>query len=664
MFRFDSVTLHNFRQYQDIILEFPQNTGCDIHVLIASNGIGKTSLLNSLNWCLYADEPHTSGGQKTTDSRDDVLPVCNTVALVNAKNAGEASVPVSINICASEGAYTYEFYRERYFDPVTFMQKGADLFRVTETLPDGSTQIHENENANDIVEMIMPRNIRQYFFFDSDQLIDYVDVGPDKENNLRKSIYAISGVNAVQGAIERLNTIENETRRKLKSLDPQLEAKTNAVATAKEAIDSTRRQIEDCKEQISISERGIEEANAFIDGQESVVEDNRKFTSNQALIQDLENKKREIQKEVQLFVRKYVTLLALYPINKRTSEYIAERQSMDNLKTNINVEAIEDSLAHHECRLCTQNIPHDIEDDLRLLVQKYKANASLQLLSRISNDITRSLGINSYLDEKEALFKKLDDCEAQIQALEDENAKLTERIKRSAGIEDISFYIEQRDLHTKVLEDNKYKKRRLEEQLPQLEKAYSDKQHELEDAMNDDEESKQLKERLRFLAAALKYSDRIQEEIVNGIKIQMQEHAMELFLQLVWKRDTYDHIELDDAFKIKLFDKLTKRSCFGSASAGEKQLMALAFTIALHEVSGYDNLLFIDTPVGRLSDDNRRNFAKALLNISKKKQLILVFTSSEFSEEVSSILTNDVISSKRVLTTDETERNTFVKGEL
>ena len=153
MFRFDSVTLHNFRQYQDIILEFPQNTGCDIHVLIASNGIGKTSLLNSLNWCLYADEPHTSGGQKTTDSRDDVLPVCNTVALVNAKNAGEASVPVSINICASEGAYTYEFYRERYFDPVTFMQKGADLFRVTETLPDGSTQIHENENANDIVWM-------------------------------------------------------------------------------------------------------------------------------------------------------------------------------------------------------------------------------------------------------------------------------------------------------------------------------------------------------------------------------------------------------------------------------------------------------------------------------------------------------------------------------
>ena len=159
----------------------------------------------------------------------------------------------------------------------------------------------------------------------------------------------------------------------MKSLDPQLEAKTNAVATAKEAIDSTRRQIEDCKEQISISERGIEEANAFIDGQESVVEDNRKFTSNQALIQDLENKKREIQKEVQLFVRKYMTLLALYPINKRTSEYIAERQSMDNLKTNINVEAIEDSLAHHECRLCTQNIPHDIEDDLRLIVKKYKA---------------------------------------------------------------------------------------------------------------------------------------------------------------------------------------------------------------------------------------------------------------------------------------------------
>ena len=182
MFRFDSITIKNFRQYQDLSLVFPRSTGCDIHVMIASNGIGKTNLLNSINWCLYGDEPHTSGGKRSSSSDDDKLPVCSTVSLMDAKEKGEPTVTVEVTICASEGDYKYKFYRDRCFDPDTFMQKGSDTFRVEETLPDGSTQFHENGDATDFVELIMPKNIRQYFFFDSEQLIDYVDVDADREN--------------------------------------------------------------------------------------------------------------------------------------------------------------------------------------------------------------------------------------------------------------------------------------------------------------------------------------------------------------------------------------------------------------------------------------------------------------------------------------------------
>ena len=91
-----------------------------------------------------------------------------------------------------------------------------------------------------------------------------------------------------------------------------------------------------------------------------------------------------------------------------------------------------------------------------------------------------------------------------------------------------------------------------------------------------------------------------------------------------------------------------------SCSAAEKELLALAFTIALHTVSEYDNLLFIDTPVGRISDDNRENFAKVLLSISDRKQIILAFTPSEYSEEIKSVLNSAVVSSFNYLGTDET----------
>lgn len=73
----------------------------------------------------------------------------------------------------------------------------------------------------------------------------------------------------------------------------------------------------------------------------------------------------------------------------------------------------------------------------------------------------------------------------------------------------------------------------------------------------------------------------------------------------------------------------------------------------MHEVSGYDNLLFIDTPVGRVSDYNRRNFSEVLLQLSNHKQIILAFTPSEYSEEIKDVLSENVVSSFNVLKTDE-----------
>lgn len=128
---------------------------------------------------------------------------------------------------------------------------------------------------------------------------------------------------------------------------------------------------------------------------------------------------------------------------------------------------------------------------------------------------------------------------------------------------------------------------------------------------------------------------------------------MELFDSLIWKKDTYGRVELDANFRLKLYHKVTMTSCLNSCSAAEKELLALAFTLAVHEVSGYDNLLFIDTPVGRVSDENRENFAQVLLDISKKKQIILAFTPSEYSDEIRSVLNDSTVSSVSMLVTDE-----------
>ena len=52
----------------------------------------------------------------------------------------------------------------------------------------------------------------------------------------------------------------------------------------------------------------------------------------------------------------------------------------------------------------------------------------------------------------------------------------------------------------------------------------------------------------------------------------------------------------------------------------------------------HDSLLFIDTPIGRVDEDNRLNFINTLCEIAKSKQVILTFTPTEYDEKVSAAL--------------------------
>lgn len=54
-------------------------------------------------------------------------------------------------------------------------------------------------------------------------------------------------------------------------------------------------------------------------------------------------------------------------------------------------------------------------------------------------------------------------------------------------------------------------------------------------------------------------------------------------------------------------------------------------------MSGFNSLLFIDTPVARSSDINRINFANVICKVSKNKQFIMTFTPDEYSPAIKNV---------------------------
>ena len=652
--RFESIKIHNYRQYRDLTFDFSLNGANDIHLVIATNGTGKTNLLNAINWCLYGDEPHASGAAVEGEEKADKLPLANIQSLSECRNNKDTVCMVSVVIEATDAGSKYTFTRTANISVGTELQAGKDKFEIGITAADGITKFCDGDAANEIICEKMPSKIREYFFFDGEQLLNYFGITGTNVSHLRDSIYEIAQVNIIdKSVIENLDSFIKKFQKQIKELSPNTNSIADEIDTIQKNIDSKEKEINTLTEQIAMAEEEIDKCNQLIKNTDTVVEDNKRFEGNKAEIKDKEAELITIKKDLAKFIRQYLVKIMLKDVNSRTNEYIEMRQNDNDVSPVADIDILKKSIQTHKCAVCGENLAQATEHHFQELIQKYDSNISLQRLVEIKNDVRRGLDVSEYESAKKALFDRLNKASEKIRKLQEENEVLFKRISTVTGIEEIEAATHQREDNEKLRDSNREKIGKYKEQLESMRKKLQEKNKEYSDALAANQACKEIREKYEFVQRAKDMLVKIKNGIVTDITTQLEGKTMELFDALIWKKGTYGRVELDANFRLKLYHKITMSSCLNSCSAAEKELLALAFTLAVHEVSGYDNLLFIDTPVGRVSDENRENFAQVLLEISKKKQIILAFTPSEYSEEIKSVLNDSTASTVSKLVTDE-----------
>jgi len=657
--RFQSIEIHNYRQYRNLTFEFPKKTSCDLHVIIATNGVGKTNLLNAINWCIYGDEPHLSGGDNT--QKENILPLCNTKAIEETKARDEEICDLYVKIIAEDNDIQYVFLRKANWNVKTELQTGRDDFSITVTGVNGESSIVRSDQATLIINRFLPKKIRQYFYFDGEQLLYYFNLEKDRVQNIKDSINEIAGVNTLIKVKDHLNEIKKEYQKQMGRLVPELELKQKDYNELNNHIEMIKQEKEVLEQQNKEALNKIHELDKkSITGSDAIIEKNNLYNKNHEMINVIKGQLIDKYQNRARFVKKYLKLLFFYHVDKQTKEYIDLREKTDSINTDVGVNAIKSSIEQHNCQLCHQHIPAEIEKKLEELIVKYDKNESLQKLAEIKSDIRRSLDISHYKLDKKSLFDEINNLERKKKQLEVDNDKLYQVI-RNFNVEGIQSAMEQKNDLLQLMEENSKKIGSDSMALQNLEVEKKKKKEILDKAISDNTTLESIRKENTFAEDAEEIIFKIQKDIVDDVKNQMQLITMEIFEHLIWKKNTYDHITVDDNFQVKLYDK-EGRSCLDSCSASERELLALAFTIALHKVSRYDNLLFIDTPVGRVSDENRSNFVKVLLDLSRTKQLILAFTPAEYSSDVDSVFRRDLISSYTVLTTTDDESQTIKEG--
>ena len=140
-------------------------------------------------------------------------------------------------------------------------------------------------------------------------------------------------------------------------------------------------------------------------------------------------------------------------------------------------------------------------------------------------------------------------------------------------------------------------------------------------------------------------------DLLEESRREMEQETFDTFTRLLWKKDAFSKVEILEDYTFRLLDRYGSQT-LGSCSAAERALLALSFTLALQKVSMHDSLLFIDTPIGRVDQDNRLNFVNTLCEIAKTKQVILTFTPVEYDDKVATALQGQYASFNKLIIED------------
>jgi len=159
----------------------------------------------------------------------------------------------------------------------------------------------------------------------------------------------------------------------------------------------------------------------------------------------------------------------------------------------------------------------------------------------------------------------------------------------------------------------------------------------LENGLKKAKKANKLRNEIEFCSKSHEIIKETKEVIMLKTREKIEEETQRLFLDLVWKSKTFKEINILENYDLELIHAMGY-DCLGSISAAERALLALSFTLALHEISGFDSPFLIDTPVARVTDENRENLGKIFAKVGETKQIILLFTPNEYSKEISKIL--------------------------
>jgi len=591
------------------------------------NGAGKTTFLGAIRLLLY--------GRQSLDGK---------VSQVEYENAliGHLHRKKSAATCAEFARIGLEFdhvvngeKNTYYVERNWTLKAGGRVQEAFKVDKDGAPlEDVSPKHWESFISDIVPARLSQLFFFDGEKI---KSIAEDLSSNvaIAEAIQSLLGIDNVLSLKSDLKIYKS---RLLKDSNPE-DYQSN--------LTSIENQIKELDEKGALL---VEELGHLKTSKDTLV------LAIKALELDLEGKGGDFAAERSANIHKVEHLKELVTIKENQIRVLADTALPFALCPNISAQLVtqlENEQTSQKARTAENNIT-ELHEALLKKASQLKQGQKTSIIKFINEHIADYIGGISSADSTPAIHQLTERDSGQLARLvqDESNSKLNDTLAEIVQLE--SLHIELHDINRdlekapaaedisdllKKLKEKSKKLGKIEAQMGRIEEEKRKSSNRI-DQLNRDKTKAENKiksegkesEKLAYLKKLGPALDAYQERLTIA-KIETLRHEVtECFNRLARKSDFVKSIDIDPkSFAVTLLDEHDRSIPREDLSSGEKQIFAIAMLWGLARTSGRPLPVVIDTPLGRLDSDHRKNLIQNYFP-NAGHQVILLSTDTEVDQ--------------------------------
>lgn len=635
-----SLEIKNFRQYYgDIKIKFNEDPNKNFNIIRGVNGAGKTNLMNAITWCLYKNEDNIN--------KSKTMPIINSKALEEAAIGDQVESYVRLVVGNEDPQYIFErkivaSVTEKISKNVVLSNYGPVPENVQVTpkfvvmsLKSGGKDWLEHSQPEYLINSLLPENVHSFFIFDGESLDELFKA--ESKTKIKESIRQVSQIELLDKAAKRLDSVRTALLRESRGMNPDVDRITRQIENEKNEKDKLIIKMSALTNEITANQSKLDKLKDILrqnpiepiqNLQKQEDDLTRAVEHAQRQLEDLQNKKTN-------HVLKWAPYAYLEEIIGNTLSLIQKKTDEGIIPSKIRRVLLDEIFNRGTC-ICGSSIT---SGNIKKHLEEIQANVAI---SEIEDELLegKMMYLRPMKDSMQEHFSTLLELGKNIKDIQNEqllpfSEQLKEIKMKKQKIEDgdlLKIAAQESELEG-FLKELAIKKSLLQRDINDKEVVIKNLEKEYRTESGKNDKFKDINRKMEICQKSYDALTQIAYELMHEFREEIETKTSNYFLDLIWKKDAYTKVKVDDNFEFSVIHK-EGYNAIGALSAGERQVLALAFMAALKDSSGFEFPVIIDTPLGRISGAPRENIAENLPKYLKGTQVTMLVTDTEYTPNV------------------------------